>query len=46
MEVTQTDEPHGQAWNHYTFYGRVRPWDGLIGILRKPVRLDRSSNVA
>ncbi|KAJ6614825.1 hypothetical protein B0H10DRAFT_1950385 [Mycena sp. CBHHK59/15] len=29
-----TDERHGQAWNHYEFYGRLRPWDGLIGILR------------
>ncbi|KAF8641170.1 hypothetical protein AX17_000805 [Amanita inopinata Kibby_2008] len=31
-----TDDSHGQAWHHYTFYGRVRPWDGLIGILRVP----------
>lgn len=30
----QTDDIHGQAWHHYTYYGRVRPWDGLIGILR------------
>ncbi|KAJ7682850.1 hypothetical protein B0H17DRAFT_1075117 [Mycena rosella] len=29
-----TDTRHGQAWNHFEFYGRVRPWDGLIGILR------------
>ncbi|KAK2462883.1 hypothetical protein APHAL10511_005081 [Amanita phalloides] len=31
-----TDDAHGQAWHHYTYYGRVRPWDGLIGILRVP----------
>ncbi|KAG7451963.1 uncharacterized protein BT62DRAFT_926163 [Guyanagaster necrorhizus] len=30
----RTDERHGQAWNHYTYYGRVRRWDGMIGILR------------
>ncbi|KAK7055324.1 hypothetical protein R3P38DRAFT_3253402 [Favolaschia claudopus] len=29
-----TDLCHGQAWNHFTFYGRVRLWDGLIVILR------------
>ena len=32
----QTDDSHGQAWHHYAYYGRVRPWDGLIGILRVP----------
>ncbi|KAF8633559.1 hypothetical protein AX15_001357 [Amanita polypyramis BW_CC] len=31
-----TDETHGQAWHHYTYYGRIRPWDGLIGILSVP----------
>ncbi|KAF9461899.1 hypothetical protein BDZ94DRAFT_1322969 [Collybia nuda] len=30
-----TDERHGQAFNHFTYYGRVRPWDGLVGILSK-----------
>jgi len=30
------DDSHGQAWHHYEYYGRVRPWDGLIGILRVP----------
>lgn len=30
----EVDEKHAQAWNKYTFYGRVRPWDGLVGILR------------
>ncbi|KAF7364618.1 hypothetical protein MVEN_00331000 [Mycena venus] len=29
-----TDLRHGQAWNHFQFYGRIRMWDGLIGILR------------
>ncbi|TFY65478.1 hypothetical protein EVJ58_g1947 [Rhodofomes roseus] len=28
---------HGQAWNHYRFYGRVRKWDGLIALVRVPV---------
>ncbi|KAK0237723.1 hypothetical protein EDD85DRAFT_1004540 [Armillaria nabsnona] len=31
-----TDDRHGQAWNHYSYYGRVRHWDGMIGILRVP----------
>ncbi|TFK42225.1 hypothetical protein BDQ12DRAFT_598949 [Crucibulum laeve] len=29
-----TDHRHAMAWNPYKFYGRVREWDGLIGILR------------
>ncbi|KAJ7482843.1 hypothetical protein B0H11DRAFT_2021398 [Mycena galericulata] len=29
-----TDTRHGQAWNHFQFYGRLRAWDGMIGILR------------
>lgn len=27
---------HRAAWGHHEFYGRVRPWDGLVGILRRP----------
>ncbi|KAI0917918.1 hypothetical protein AcV5_002729 [Taiwanofungus camphoratus] len=27
---------HGQAWNHFLFYGRIRTWDGLIAIVRVP----------
>nr|GAT50202.1 predicted protein [Mycena chlorophos] len=30
----ETDLHHGQAWNHFSFYGRVRSWDGMVGILR------------
>ncbi|KAJ6487202.1 hypothetical protein C8R47DRAFT_1128044 [Mycena vitilis] len=29
-----TDARHGAAWNRFEFYGRVRVWDGMIGILR------------
>ncbi|KAJ7094715.1 hypothetical protein B0H15DRAFT_830610 [Mycena belliarum] len=29
-----TDPRHGAAWNHFEFYGRLRAWDGLIGLLR------------
>jgi hypothetical protein len=32
--VGSTDLKHSQAWNKFFFYGRVRRWDGLIGILR------------
>ncbi|ESK87556.1 hypothetical protein Moror_2005 [Moniliophthora roreri MCA 2997] len=31
-----TDERHGKAWYHYTFHGRVRSWDGCVGLLRVP----------
>ena len=27
------------AWGRFTFLGRVRPWDGLIALLRVPVRI-------
>lgn len=30
-------ERHGQAWNFYRFYGRIRKWDGLIALVRVPV---------
>ncbi|KAK0473045.1 hypothetical protein IW261DRAFT_717646 [Armillaria novae-zelandiae] len=30
----KTDDKHGQAFHHHTYYGRVRRWDGMIGILR------------
>lgn len=29
---------HGDAWGHFDIIGRVRSWDGLIVLLRKPVR--------
>jgi len=28
------DRRHVLAWGSYKYYGRVRPWDGLVGILR------------
>jgi hypothetical protein len=33
-----TEWRHGMAWHFYNFYGRVRPWDGLITIVREAVR--------
>ncbi|KAF4613809.1 hypothetical protein D9613_008054 [Agrocybe pediades] len=32
----KTGTPYGDAWGHFTIYGRVRPWDGLIVLLRVP----------
>ncbi|KAF9040261.1 hypothetical protein BDZ89DRAFT_1060679 [Hymenopellis radicata] len=29
-----TDSRHAQAWNDYTYYGRVRQWDGMITLMR------------
>ncbi|KAF7440237.1 hypothetical protein PC9H_000581 [Pleurotus ostreatus] len=29
-----SDLPHALAWHPFVFRGRVRPWDGLVGILR------------
>ena len=34
--VGGTDGRHKDAWGEYEFYGRVREWDGLIGVVRKP----------
>ncbi|OJA08865.1 hypothetical protein AZE42_01745 [Rhizopogon vesiculosus] len=36
--VGETDYKHGQAWNHYRFYGRVREWDGLVALVRIPAQ--------
>lgn len=32
----ETDPDHGAAWGRFTFLGRVRPWDGLIALVRIP----------
>lgn len=34
--VGKTEGRHRDAWGGYDFYGRVREWDGLIGVVRKP----------
>ncbi|KAJ2917181.1 hypothetical protein MD484_g3245, partial [Candolleomyces efflorescens] len=31
------DDRHAEAWGRFVYYGRVRPWDGLIGIVRMGV---------
>lgn len=42
-----TDPRHGAAWNPYIYTGRVRLYDGLIGILRTPAKeLDNSQSNA
>ncbi|KAJ7626479.1 hypothetical protein B0H17DRAFT_1218616 [Mycena rosella] len=40
----ETDPRHGMAWHHYEYAGRVRPWDGLIGLVMRP--RDRSLGLA
>jgi hypothetical protein len=40
----ETDLSHGQAWNHYIFYGRVRTWDGLIALVRVPRHVNGSEH--
>jgi len=37
--ISQTGEHYGEAWGHFSIYGRVRAWDGLIVLLRVPVRV-------
>jgi hypothetical protein len=37
LTISQTDPYHGMAWGRFTFLGRVRPWDGLIALVRVPV---------
>ncbi|KAI0275292.1 hypothetical protein BC834DRAFT_840152 [Gloeopeniophorella convolvens] len=32
----ETDANHGMAWGRFTFLGRVRPWDGLLALVRVP----------
>ncbi|KIK03002.1 hypothetical protein K443DRAFT_131626 [Laccaria amethystina LaAM-08-1] len=32
----ETGERHADAWGYYTIIGRIRPWDGLIVLLRTP----------
>lgn len=32
----KTGSRYGDAWSHFTIYGRVRPWDGLVVLLRFP----------
>ncbi|KAJ6523107.1 hypothetical protein DFH09DRAFT_1372525 [Mycena vulgaris] len=39
-----TDPRHGMAWHHYEYAGRVRPWDGLIGLVMRP--RDRTMELA
>lgn len=34
------------AWGRYTFLGRVRSWDGLIALVRLPVRVPLPSDRA
>jgi hypothetical protein len=38
----QTTELHRNAWGHYIYLGRVRRWDGLVVLLRTPVRTHQS----
>ncbi|KAF9495584.1 hypothetical protein BDN71DRAFT_1447235 [Pleurotus eryngii] len=34
LVLGSTDPPHALAWHPFVFRGRIRPWDGLVGILR------------
>ena len=34
----QTSVKQGEAWGFYYYIGRVRRWDGLVVLLRIPVR--------
>ncbi|EJD06721.1 uncharacterized protein FOMMEDRAFT_131573 [Fomitiporia mediterranea MF3/22] len=38
----ETDPQHGDAWGHFKVLGRVRPWDGLVALLRSPAFSDES----
>ncbi len=29
-----TDSRHAQAWNDYSYYGRIRQWDGMVTLMR------------
>jgi len=34
----QTDHERGLAWGAFKYIGRMRPSDGLVVLLREPVR--------
>ena len=34
----QTCTRHALAWNRYIFWGRVRPWEGIVVIISTPLR--------
>ena len=36
--LRQTPRKYALAWSDFHLYGRVRPWDGLIVLVRAPVR--------
>ncbi|KZT30073.1 hypothetical protein NEOLEDRAFT_1174412 [Neolentinus lepideus HHB14362 ss-1] len=38
----ETERVHGTAWGHYTFVGRVRPWDGLVCLVRRPTNANQA----
>lgn len=38
------DDRHAEAWGRFEYYGRVRPWDGLIGIVRMGVSPDNAGS--
>jgi len=33
----ETDHERGQAWGAYRYIGRMRPYDGLVVLLREPL---------
>ena len=39
LTTLQTPLDRGTAWGRYTYLGRVRVWDGLIALVRSPVRV-------
>lgn len=41
----KTDTNNGMAWGRYTFLGRVRSWDGLIALVRLPVRVPSAGHL-
>ncbi|KAG5652137.1 hypothetical protein H0H81_006155 [Sphagnurus paluster] len=36
--VGSTDPASALAWHPFTYHGRVRPWDGLVALVRVPKR--------
>ncbi|KAG5649931.1 hypothetical protein H0H81_001432 [Sphagnurus paluster] len=33
-----TDPASARAWHPFTYHGRIRPWDGLVALVRTPKR--------
>lgn len=46
MHILQTEKRHADAWCDYSYYGRLRSWDGLIVLVGVPVSFTDESIIS